>query len=304
MNCISKGEWMQLTVPVHWDERIVEEVLKSEWKVPRGMLHQFRMNQSVKVDGLPASFHSRIKAGQRFELKLFEREEYGLQPVPLDLEILYEDAHLLVVNKPSGMDTHPAFEGERRTLANAVAYHFQTSGINAKVRHIHRLDRDTSGLVLFAKHALACSRLDQLLSQRLIQRSYVAFVQGVVKQETGTIRAAIGRDRHHPVRRRISPKGDHAVTHFQVERVLRTATRMSIQLETGRTHQIRVHLSDLGHPLLGDELYGGSTKLLGRTALHAAKLIIPHPFTGETITVEAPLPLDLLQLQDGLTVKI
>jgi 23S rRNA pseudouridine1911/1915/1917 synthase len=183
-----------------------------------------------------------------------------------------------------------------------VAFHFQANGEEKRVRHIHRLDQDTSGTVIFAKHRLAHAALDQMLSKKTISRTYIAIAEGLFKKKKGTIDAAIGRDKHHAVRRRISPTGQKAVTHFQVmdmnKRLQMTAVKL--QLETGRTHQIRVHLSSLGHPLAGDTLYDGVRDYINRCALHAKQVDMKHPFTGEHLIIEAPLPPDMDQLMNKI----
>lgn len=147
-------------------------------------------------------------------------------------------------------------------------------GLETKVRHIHRLDKDTTGGVVFAKHRIAGAIMDRLLMERKIKRTYTALVEGRVKKKQGTIDAAIGRDRHHATRRRVSPKGDQAITYYKVEKYFKkqNATLVTLQLETGRTHQIRVHMSYNGNPLVGDVLYGGQTKYMSGQALHAMKI--------------------------------
>ncbi len=193
------------------------------------------------------------------------------------------------------MDTHPAEKGGMGTLANLVAFHFQMQGLETKVRHIHRLDKDTTGGVVFAKHRIAGAIMDRLLMERKIKRTYAALVEGKVKGKQGTIDAAIGRDRHHATRRRVSPKGDQAITFYKVEKYFKNqnVTFVTLQLETGRTHQIRVHMSYHGNPLVGDVLYGGQTQYMSRQALHAMKINFLHPITKEEIEVDVPFPAKL-----------
>jgi 23S rRNA pseudouridine1911/1915/1917 synthase len=215
--------------------------------------------------------------------------EYG------EAEILFEDSHMLIANKPAGMPTHPNEEGQTGTLSNLIAYHFQINGEQAKVRHVHRLDRDTSGAVVFAKHRLAHAILDRQLETKTLKRTYIAAAEGKVKPKKGTVDSPIGRDRSHSVRRRVSPGGQAAVTHYKVKGYHPGAqlSLVELELETGRTHQIRVHMASIGHPLAGDELYGGSRALFHRQALHAKKVSVVHPISGEEIVAEAPMPADL-----------
>ncbi|WP_449539218.1 RluA family pseudouridine synthase [Ferdinandcohnia sp. Marseille-Q9671] len=284
------GEWFEVSVPKNWEGMTIEQVLKNVWGMPKQMLHQFRMEKRTKVNGETLPWKTVLTYNDRFQVHLFSEEDLGVEPeYNSDLNILFEDDHILIVNKPADMDTHPNEPGQLGTLANAVAFHFQASGAQIKVRHVHRLDRDTTGAVLFAKHKLASSILDRRLEQREIKRTYQALVHGIIKQKSGTIDAPIGRDRHHPTRRRVSPSGQKAVTKYKLIRSFAHENMSFIELEllSGRTHQIRVHMSHLGNPLVGDTLYGGQP-IIPRQALHAAKLSLLHPMTHEQIVCEAP----------------
>ncbi|WP_027409817.1 RluA family pseudouridine synthase [Anoxybacteroides tepidamans] len=285
-----KGEWLEFTVPSEWQGQTIESLLKMTWGAPKKWLHQLRMEKGVKLNGQMVSWQTPLHPNDRLQLWLYKPEQTDIQPNYRELEILWEDEHLLVINKEPGVDVHPTDPQQTDTLANAVTLYLQTEGIFTKARHIHRLDRDTSGAILFAKHALAGAILDRMLEQRQIKRTYVALVHGILKKKSGTIEAPIGRDRHHPTRRRVSQTGMAAVTHY---RVLDTyhkeqTSLVELTLDTGRTHQIRVHMSYIGHPLVGDVLYGGSLGQWSRQALHALKLTFPHPFTREPITCIAP----------------
>jgi len=303
MNCSKKGEWLQIEVPEEWNQLTIEMILKEMWKTPKKLLHQFRMEKRVEVNGMVQTrWDQQLKKGDRLQIRLFIEEDYGVEPQYMPITISYEDEHLLIADKPAGIDTH-SNDGEGQTLANAVAYHLQMNGLFTKIRHIHRLDRDTSGGVVFAKHALAGAVLDQMLEKRHISRTYIAFVHGQIKQKKGTITANIGRDRHHPTRRRVSTTGDHAVTHFEVINYYPNAkvTLVKLTLDTGRTHQIRVHLSHLGHPIVGDALYGGRLDWIRRQALHAENIHFVHPFTNETIDVAIPWSDDLKLFEKTLS---
>lgn len=285
-----KGEWMELLVPEEWSGHTIEQILKEIWQVPKGPLHQLRMGKGVKINGEVYPWSKEVSAGDRFQVQLFPKEELGVVPSFIEFDILYEDDHLLIVNKPAGIDTHPADDTQTNTLANAVAFYFQANGIESRVRHIHRLDKDTTGAVLFAKHAIAGAILDRLLEQRIIKREYLALVQGKVKQKSKMINEPIGRDRHHPTRRRVSPGGQDAITYYEVIKHYpdQNITLVKLQLQTGRTHQIRVHMSYIGHPIIGDVLYGGIEKGYSRQALHAFKISLPHPITNEEVVCLAP----------------
>lgn len=285
---IKRGEWLELQVPKDWSNHSLEHVLKSDIHIPKKQLHQLRMSKGAKINEKVMPWSSILQEGDELLIHLFIPEALGVYPTDMNLHILYEDDHVLVVNKPTGINVHPNEEGDKNTLANGVAYHYLKTGLQAKVRHIHRLDQHTTGAVIFAKHSLASATMDRLLEQRAIKRTYLALAQGKVKEQKGTISEKIGRDRHHPSRRRISPTGQKAVTNYEVVSYhgKQDVTLVKLQLQTGRTHQIRVHMAHIDHPLLGDTLYGGRKG--DRQALHAAKVTFPHPISKESITCLAP----------------
>ncbi len=298
---IRDGEWLVGELDSPQPEVTYGALLRDHWGMPKKMVHLLFQHKELLVNDKPVLQHHKVLETGTIRMKACLDEDYGIVPKSAQLHILYEDDHLLVVNKPAGLLLHPTEPAHTQTLDHYVAGHFQKQGLKTKVRHVHRLDQDTSGAVLYAKHALAASLLDELLRQRKIKRTYTAFVHGKVDQEAGKIDAPLGRDRHYPSRRRVTPNGEHAVTHFQVIRRFSQATQLSCQLETGRTHQIRVHLSHMGFPLLGDTLYGGRQGLINRQALHAETLTMLHPFGEQMISVHAPWPVDLLQMQARLT---
>jgi 23S rRNA pseudouridine1911/1915/1917 synthase len=283
------GLWEEFTIPTEWSGKSTEELFKTIWGVPKKITHQFRMEKRVLINSLPANWTTPLQEGDKWSVLFHEDAGEGLLPAYFDLEILFEDDHLIVVNKPAGMDTHPNSPGQSNTLLNGLAYHLKAIGQPNWVRHIHRLDRDTTGAILFAKHPLAGTLLDKMLEQRLIKRTYLAKVHGLLNMKKGTIIKPIGRDRHHATRRRVSPSGQDATTHFQLVKLYpnEKASVVKCWLDTGRTHQIRVHFSHIGHPLVGDVLYGGKPSV-PRQALHAVKLEFIHPLTKERISCLAP----------------
>lgn len=221
--------------------------------------------------------------------------ENKLEPIPMNLAIAYEDSALLVIDKPSGIMVHPTARQDGMTIANGVLHYYRESGQSCDFHPVHRLDRQTSGLLLVAKNAY----IHHLLSGqgiKHVQRSYQAIVTGQPHPLAGTIDAPIGRKPGSIIERMISPNGQEAVTDYQMISGSSAASLMQITLRTGRTHQIRVHFSHIGHPLLGDDLYGGCTDLMKRQALHAGQLAFNHPVTNEPLIIHSPLPADMLSV--------
>ncbi|WP_347564313.1 RluA family pseudouridine synthase [Bacillus sp. MM2020_4] len=288
---VRKGEWLHIMVPEEWDSKTVDWVFRHYWEAPKKLTHLFRMENKVLVDGSRANWHLPLKTGSTLLVKLFVDEEPQIIPTFHDIDILFEDDHVLVINKPAYMNTHPNNPlVETNTLMNAASFYLQSKGECRNIRQIHRLDRDTTGAILLAKHPLAGAILDNMLEKRHIKRTYIAAVHGLFQQKKGTIHLPIGRDRHHATKRRVSPSGQEATTHFQLvkEDKNKQLSYVKCWLETGRTHQIRVHLSHIGHSIVGDIEYGGKP-LTKRQALHAAKLEFSHPLTKEKVICHAPV---------------
>lgn len=292
------GEWLEIKIPKEWANNTVFHVLSNKLGASKSLIQKWNSSSSIKRNNSKADVNHQLQTGDRLFLHIFGDEDYGVLPEYQTIDVLYEDDHLLIVNKKAGIDTHPNEAHQKGTLANGIAYYYQSNGLQIKVRHIHRLDKDTSGAIIFAKHDLAHSLLNHDLELRKIKRTYIAIIEGKLPQPKGKIDQPIGRDRHHATRRRVSPQGQRAITHYQVEQYVATnhLSIVSLQLDTGRTHQIRVHLSSIGHPIIGDVLYGGKKGFIGRQALHALKVSLIHPFTAERIKVEANYPTDMLPL--------
>jgi 23S rRNA pseudouridine1911/1915/1917 synthase len=249
----------------------------------------------VLVDGQALAKSHRLAGGEEVAYEATPAAATELVPEQRDLRIAYEDEHLLVVDKPAGMVVHPAPGHATGTLVHALLEHDIGGGEDAERPGIvHRLDRDTSGLLVVARSDEAYERLQQLVRERKLERRYLALVKGRPRSRTGRIDAPIGRDRHEPTRRSIDTDDPHeAVTHFEVERLFRDHALLAVTLETGRTHQIRVHLAAIDLPVVGDPVYGVGDRELKRQFLHAASLAFPHPFTSERIETQSPLPADL-----------
>lgn len=250
----------------------------------------------VRVDGTARPKSARLAGGEELEFEAPGPVTSALTPEPMDLAVPYEDEHLLVVDKPAGIVVHPAPGHAQGTLVHGLLAYDVEGGEEAdRPGIVHRLDRDTSGLLVVARSPEAHRRLQELVHERALTREYVALVVGRPRSRRGTIEAPIGRDRHDPLRHSLDTDTPRdAVTHFEVEELLPRHALLRVTLETGRTHQIRVHLAAVDLPVAGDPVYGRPGGLgLERQFLHAARLAFRHPITGEEIEVRSPLPADL-----------
>jgi 23S rRNA pseudouridine1911/1915/1917 synthase len=250
---------------------------------------------AVRLDGASRAKSHRLEGGELLEVEPDAQRGPTLEAESHDLQVAYEDEHLLVVDKPAGLVVHPAAGHERGTLVHALLERGITGGdVPERPGIVHRLDRDTSGLLVVARSEEAYGRLRALVRARGLDRRYLALVRGKPRSRRGRIEAPIGRDRRDPLRQSLDTDTPReAVTHFEVARLLPEHALLSVRLETGRTHQIRVHLAAIELPVVGDPVYGVSDNELGRQFLHANRLVFPHPFTGDLVETESPLPEEL-----------
>ncbi|WP_170270200.1 RluA family pseudouridine synthase [Heliorestis acidaminivorans] len=292
-------DWLTYPIKPEEEGRKIESIMRHSLGLSRRMRQKAARNDAFTLNEKKAYLGTRVSAGDVLKILLHLEEEGHLAPVEMALDIAFEDKDVILLNKPSGIEVHPPEQRSafRPTLAHGVAYYFEKIGLKAKVRPLHRLDKDTSGLVLFTKSAYAHHALDQQLQEGKVKRSYQTILLGTPPAEAGTIELAIGRDPRHPLRRKVSEEGERAVTHYKVLQVLsKDLSLVEVHLETGRTHQIRVHFSHLGIPVLGDSLYGGQSMRLNRQALHAKALRWLQPRTKEPIEVQIDLPEDMQAL--------
>ena len=274
----------------------IDRFLADSQDLTRSFLQKILKEGEVIVNGKNVKANYKLRKGDRIEFEIPEAVEPDIVAEDIPLSILYEDADVLVVDKPKGMVVHPAAGHYSRTLVNAVMYHCkgELSGINGVLRPgiVHRIDRDTTGSIIICKNDMAHNEIARQLKEHSINRCYRAIVTGVLKDEEGTIEGAIGRDKKDRKKMAITADGKPAITHYRVLQRFKHYTYVECVLETGRTHQIRVHMASIGHPLLGDEVYGRRSdkyKCEGQ-CLHAMTLGFHHPRTGEYIEVNAPLP--------------
>lgn len=220
----------------------------------------------------------------------------NIVPTKMDLNIIFEDDYLLVINKPAGIPVHPSCNYYENSLSNGVKYYFNSIGLNRKIRPVNRLDKDTSGLVIFAKHEYIQDMLVKQMKNNTFKKEYLALLNGNLSKTSGTINAPISRKSGSIMEREISDTGETAISHFELIKNFDNYCLVKYTLETGRTHQLRVHSKYIGHPILGDTLYDITSDLIPRQALHAQKVTFLHPITKETLILEAPLPLDINNL--------
>ncbi len=269
----------------------------------RARLSTWVREDRVRVDGRTLAPRDKLHGGERIEVRpALSPEETAFRPETIPLDIVYEDDTLIVIDKPPGLVVHPGSGNWQGTLLNALLAHAPQLAAIPRAGIVHRLDKDTSGLLVIAKTLTAQTDLVRQLQARTVSREYRAVVQGRVARG-GTLEGAIGRDPRSRIRMAVVPSGKPAVTHYAVAEKLPRATVLACRLETGRTHQIRVHLQKLGHPIWGDPVYGPRTPALPRfprQALHAEKLALTHPETGKTMQWQAPLPADMRQLIETL----
>lgn len=288
-------------------DKFVTEAINDD-SISRTQVQDWIKSGAVKVNQGAVKPNYKLSAGDQVAIQVPEPEDAAIEAEDIPLDIVFEDSDVIVINKPRGMVVHPAPGHSSGTVVNALMHHCKDlSGINGVLRPgiVHRIDKDTSGLLMAAKNDLAHVSLAEQLKEHSVSRKYIALVHGNLPHDQGTIDAPIGRD---PNDRKLFTVTDrnskHAVTHFVVLERLNDYTIVELQLETGRTHQIRVHMKYIGYPLAGDPVYGrNKTVALKGQALHAAVLGFKHPRTGQFLEFEAPIPADMEHVINSLRLR-
>lgn len=283
-------------IPDTGDIRIDSYIAQQLSQVSRAYVAQLIKEGKVTCNGKPCRSSLKVQSGDIVEIELPAPTASLVEPQDISLDIVYEDEWIAVVNKPQGLVVHPAPGHKDGTLVNALLFHYRDnlSDLNGTYRPgiVHRIDKDTSGLLLVVKKNEIHSKISEAISRHEIKRTYLAIVCGIIQEDNGTINLPLGRNPLNRLKIAVIKEGKQAVTHFRVLQRFAEYTYVELSLETGRTHQIRVHMSHISHPVLGDVLYGGrrkNIKLEGQ-ALHACRLEFIHPITNRDIIVEAPLP--------------
>jgi len=287
------------TVTIEHEGLTVEAYLKQIVKCSGRRIQKLTRAKGILLKGQKVFLQKKVKDGDILQVLVMRDLAYGVRPEEGDIKLLYEDAQLIVLDKAAGQLVHPTGQTDGGTLANYLAHYFQTKGIMTTIRPLHRLDRDTTGCIAFAKDASTQTEMELQLQSGAFKRTYLALVHGELEQE-GIIDAPIGPCPGRPNRRMIRPEGDQAITYFRTVQKLSDASLLELSLTTGRTHQIRVHLAHIRHPIIGDGMYGRRSSVIGRQALHASMLRFRHPHTAQEVRVNAPFPIDMVRAMDGL----
>ena len=281
------------TVTSEDDGMEVRQITRQYFDFSARLRNRIKRQKLTMKNGEPAEGWHKVREGDVISITLPD-EHSNFPPEDIPIDIVYEDDDLLVINKRPGIVVHPTKGHPSGTCANALSNYMEKTGRVFKIRFVNRLDRDTSGLLLVSKNAYCQNHITNQMKQDLIHKKYTAIVKGIVSSERGTIDLPIGRPDREDIRRGVHQDGAPSVTHYEVLNYLNGHTLIELRLETGRTHPIRVHMSHIGHPVLGDSLYGEEEPdLIGRQALHASGLSFIHPITKERVDFEAPLPEDM-----------
>lgn len=275
----------------------IKQVLKEEFHISERLLKKLKNEKQIYVNNLSVSINTSFKFNDVISVCLdFEEESENIVPTKMKLNILFEDDALLIVNKPAGIPVHPSMDHYSDSLSNGIMHYFNSIGLKRKIRIVNRLDKNTSGIVISAKNEYVQECLITQMKNHSFQKEYLAVLEGLLDKKSGTINAPIDRKANSIIERQVSPDGQESITHYKVLKEYSNYSLVHFILETGRTHQIRVHCNYIGHPILGDSLYGKSSNLIDRQALHAYKVTFIHPITNKKMEIIAELPPDIKKL--------
>lgn len=283
------------------EERVIKDILIKEFDISSRLLRKLKLNERIFCNGKVAWVNGNAKPGDEIKVNIFfEEEAESINAEYGEIDILYEDESLLLINKSGNMVSHPTCLHQSGTLANFVKGYFDKKGEKLKVRFVNRLDRETSGIIVLAKNDYVQDILSKQMQSGEFTKEYIAIVHGNVEKENGTIDLPIKREPDSIMTRMVAYDGERAVTHYEVLERLEDVTVLKLKLETGRTHQIRVHLKAIGHPIVGDGLYSDiETALISRQALHSYRTGFIHPITHEKVLIVADLPCDMKNIIKG-----
>ncbi len=275
----------------------IKQILKEEFHVSERLLKRLKKEKQIFINNLSVSINASFQLNDVISVCLDFDEEYeNILPTKMELDILFEDKSLLIVNKPAGIHVHPSMDHYTDSLSNGVIYYYHQIGLHRKIRIVNRLDKNTSGIVIFAKNEYVQECLIRQMKNNIFKKEYLALLEGLLDKMSGTINAPIARRENSIIERQVSKNGQESITHYEVLKKYSNYTLVHFVLETGRTHQIRVHCKYIGHPILGDTLYGNSSELINRQALHSYKVSFMHPITNKKMEIIAELPSDIKKL--------
>lgn len=286
-------EDIKIKITLEYENKTIKEFLKIN-NVGRGKVEEIRVNKTSFINNIYQPLETKLKVNDILSFNINEEIDYQCYAKPLD--VVYEDDYLLIVNKPANILVHPDSIDNHKTLVNMVANYYYQNNINRKVRYLHRLDKETTGLVIFAKDFLVEAIMLKKILDKQITKQYIGLVSGRLPNIDGQIKVPIGQDYHNHNKMCVTKSGKEAITLYHVNREYVNFSEVLFTLITGRTHQIRVHASYLKHPLLGDILYGGNKTLISRVALHSYCVIFEHPITLEKLKITTPMPQDMQQI--------
>lgn len=290
------GEIMNLSYQIDKDEHYdnVLHVLKEQFLLSDRLITKLKKANKIYLNSLPTYTKKSVTVGDTVSVLIdFEEDNSNIVASNIPLNIIYEDDYLLVLNKPANIAIHPSILHFDNSLSNGVKFYFDKLGLKKKIRIVNRLDRNTSGIVILAKNEYIQECLIKQMKTNEFKKEYLAIAKGILESKSGTLNFPIARKEGSIIERTVSSEGDSAITHYDVVKEFNNLSLVHIVLETGRTHQIRVHFSHIGHPILGDTLYGSPSELINRQALHSYKLTFIHPVTKKELILESSLPNDI-----------
>ena len=275
----------------------LRQILKNEWHISSRLLIKLKNNNSIFVNSANVYIDYPLKLGDEILVDMnFQEISENIVPIEMSLDIIYEDEYYLVINKPSNMPVHPSASHYTDSLSNGVQYYFAKNNIQTKIRPVNRLDKDTSGIVIFAKNEYIQEALIRQMKTKEFVKEYIAVLEGNLDNTIGTINAPIARKDGSIIERCVSPDGEVAITHYELIKNYANYCTVKFLLETGRTHQIRVHCKHIGHSIIGDTLYGSASELINRQALHSCRVSFVHPITHNIVEYICNIPDDMLCL--------
>lgn len=278
----------------------LRQVLKEKFHLSARLILKLKKEQKILVNGEPTYLDRILNLNDKITILIdFIEDNSNILAAEMELNILYEDEGLLILDKPAGIPVHPSMQHYADSLSNGVRFYFDNIKLHKKIRPVNRLDRDTSGIVIFAKNEYIHNILSQQMQHKILKKKYIAICEGIFDFKEGIIDFPIARKENSIIERCVNPLGDSAITNYKVIQELSSPTSLSvldINLITGRTHQIRVHTSYLGHPIIGDSLYGNTSPFIARQALHAYKIEFFNPLTNKKMVITSELPSDMKQI--------